>query len=268
MEIDKGYVNIAILFLFGLFLIYKGITSLSSNGKQLEKMLIDKDIYIISNSFCKCKDVKIKWLIYFIFKCDLCRIKRVIDFEEEKDIFYLLENIKSPAKFIIHTEGGDSELSSFLAYIINQNNIKLETYIPQYALSAGSFIALCSEKLYLNWYSSMSPVDTQVEYSTNSDDEDESFPAKHIQEVVHKTNAVTRLRSMEASSFHKDDIYIINSMFRDKRKRGQIIKNFLETDRSHAMRYGPKDLKRFGLNVETEMPEDITNIFNIFRKLK
>ena len=49
MEIDKGYVNIVILFLFGLFLIYKGLTSISNNGNQLKKMLIDENRNLHTN---------------------------------------------------------------------------------------------------------------------------------------------------------------------------------------------------------------------------
>ena len=115
----------------------------------------------------------------------------------------------------------------------------------------------------------MGPIDTQVDYSNlNSDDDDESFPAKHIKEIKNKKNAVTKLRSMEANSFHVDDLFLIKSIFKKKKKRDQIIRNFLNTNRSHSIRYGPKDLKQFGLNVEVGIPKDINEIFYLFKKVK
>ena len=79
----------------------------------------------------------------------------------------------------------------FLSYILKQNKIKVQTYIPEKALSAGSFIALCSNVIYMNWYSSMGPIDTQINYaSCDSDCEEESFPAKYIKTINHKTNAL------------------------------------------------------------------------------
>ena len=151
-----------------------------------------------------------------------------------------------------------------------QNKIDLVSYIPQYALSAGSFIALASSKIFLSWYGSMGPIDTQIDYSNSSDDEeeiDESFPAKHIKEITSKKNALTKLRSMEANSYHIDDLFLLKSIFKKKRKRDKIIKHFLNTENSHSIRYGPKDLRSFGLNVIIGIPDPIDEIFrhkNIF----
>lgn len=254
-------------------IIYICINYYLKRKKELDLQLIleQKDIFIISNDFCKCKKITYSNYLLFVIKCNLCKIKRVIDFEKETDVYYLLENISDKANFIIHTEGGDADLANFLSYILCQNNIELTSYIPRYALSAGSFIALASKKIFLNWYSSMGPIDTQIDYSNSCDEEDDdiddSFPAKHIKELKSKKNAITKLKSMEANSYHIDDLFLINSIFKKKKKRNKIIKHFLNTEKSHSIRYGPKDLRRFGLNVEVGIPEDINHVFNIFRKI-
>ena len=63
----------------------------------------------------------------------------------------------------------------------------------------------------------MGPVDTQVDYNLNnndSDDEyDESYPAKFIKEVKHKSNAITRLKAMESNIIMKMT-YSLESMFK------------------------------------------------------
>lgn len=237
---------------------------------KLESYLKKNNIFIVSNEFCKCKNHKILKYFNFTIQCFLCCNKRVINFENENEIYYLLNNINDSVNLIIHTNGGITELPNFIAYILKQKKLIVTTYIPERALSAGSFIALSSDIIYMNWYSCMSPIDTQIDYDVSNSEDDiceESFPAKFIKEVNKKSNAVTKLKAMEANSYHNDDIFLLSRMFKNKKRRKQIIKHFLNTELSHSIRYGPKDLKQFGLNVKIHIPKDIKEVFNIFKKL-
>lgn len=247
-----------------LSIIFKYIYNLSFSGNKLNNKLDENDIYIITNDFCKCHDIKI-YNISFKIKCNLCKIRRIINFEKEESVYYFLENIKNNVKLLIHTEGGKSEFPDFLAYILKQHNVNIETFIPQFATSAGSFMALSSNIIHMNWYSCMSPIDTQIEY--NSDSDDESFPAKYIKNVKNKENAITRLKAMESEGYHQDDIFIINNIFKSNKKRKLIKKYFLDTKLSHSIKYGPKDLKKYGLNIKIGIPDNINKIFNEFKKL-
>jgi len=269
---DLQYYIVPIVFILTYVILYffTYIKKISYSGSILEEKLNKEDIYIITNDSCKCWDIKVYNIIFCKVKCNLCKIKRVINFEKESDIYYLLEHIKGRVNFLIHTNGGAAEFPNFLTYILKQQNIYVETIIPQHAISAGSFIALSSNIITMNWYSSMGPVDTQLYYSSyHSDDEidGESFPAKYVKDVTDKSYALTRLRAMEAESYHQDDLFIINSMFKKKKKRELIIKNFLETPHSHSIKYGPLDLRDFGLNVRTGIPIKIKLIFDEFKKL-
>ena len=245
------------------------IIRISLSGKELNSKLISNNVYIITNDFCKCHNIRFGNINLYKIKCNLCKINNVINFERDKDIYKLLETIGKKVKFLIHTSGGETDLPNFLTYILKQNNVYVETFIPEMALSAGSFIALCSNIIYMNWYSSMGPVDTQVDYgSCDSDDEncDESFPAKYIKTITKKNNAITKLRSMESEGYHNDDLFILGKMFK-KKKRDLIVKHFLETKNSHSIRYGPKDVGQYGLNVKIGLPTYISDIFNDFKKL-
>jgi ATP-dependent protease ClpP protease subunit len=234
------------------------------NTTKLNNFLETENLYIITNDFCKCKNLEIYNYTLFTYKCNSCRIKRIIDFEKEKQVYQLLSNIKNKVKFIIHTHGGESELPNFLTYILKQNKIYVETYIPQIALSAGTFIALSSNVIYMNWYSAMGPIDTQLSYSESVDEDyEETFPAKFIKTIKTKENALTKLQSLEADSVHNDDLFILNKVFKTK-KCNKIIKNLLESNRSHSIRYGPKDLETFGLNIKIGILDDIQEMFDIF----
>lgn len=238
--------------------------------KKLNKLLEEQNMFIITNEFCKCYTFKILGYAIFTIPCYLCQVKRVINFENETQVYgNLFYNIDKKVKFIIHTNGGDTDLANFITYILKQHKVHVESYIPRIALSAGSFIAFASNTIYMNWYSSMGPIDTQVTHNYNfSNDEemDETFAAKHIMNVKNQENVLTKLRALEASSYHSDDKFIISRIFNSNKSK-KIIKNFLETPHSHSIRYGPKDLQQFGLNVKIGIPSNIIEIFNLFIKL-
>jgi len=228
---------------------------------NLNKKLKNEDIYLISNEFCKCKK------IYGLkFKCKYCQIDNLIDFEKESDIFDLIKNINKKVKFIIHTNGGSSKWVDYLAYILKTNNVKVISYIPRYALSSGTLLTITSEKIYLNWYSVLGPVDTQLEYS-NNDEEEEDFPVRNIMKVKKKENCIAKLKSMEAKEYFYDDIFLLEKLFPDEEKRKLIIDNLMLNKTSHSIKYGYDDLKEFGLPVNKNMPENINIIFNNFMNL-
>lgn len=267
MFIMNTYVGICCFFVFLLLLrVISYINNRFFKYKKLQRYLEEENAYIISNNFSSCYYTRI-FGFRVLVKCSLSRCSRVINFENSNDIYRLIKNLSDDVKFIIQTEGGDTEEANYLAYILKQKKIKITSYIPNYALSAGSFIAITGETIYMNWYSTMGPIDTQVDFSTKEDDsEDETFPAKYVAKVKKKDNAMVKLKAREAQCYHYDDKFIINSMFKGKEKSEKIIKNLLETKHSHNMRFGPKHLRSFGLNINTNMPDKIQEIFDIFMK--
>lgn len=256
------------MFIFELFKnILTYIYSLFDKNHNFSNLLEDEDIYIISNDFCSCKNLNIGSLNLVKIKCKLCKTPRVINYEKEKDVYYFLENVKKKVNLIIHTSGGSCTFSDFLSYILRQRKSFVTTYIPEFALSAGSFIALSSNQLHLNWYSSMGPVDTRLDFKLN-DEEEEVFSAKHIKEIKNKEDALLELKSNEARTYHNDDLFVLKSIFKKKKQRDNILKNFLNTNRSHFVKYGPVELKKFGLNVNIGIKKNVIDIFKIFKELK
>ena len=89
---------------------------------------------------------------------------------------------------------------------------------------------------------------------------------EHMDPITKKNNAITKLRSMESEGYHNDDLFILSKMFK-KKKRDLIIQHFLETKNSHSIRYGPKDISQYGLNVKVGIPPYIADIFDDFKQL-
>jgi membrane-bound ClpP family serine protease len=66
-------------------------------------------------------------------------------------------------KIIIHTNGGSISSSDIIVNALQKYNGIIEIYVPYYALSAGTFIALTGHKLFMTKYALLSQTDPQIE---------------------------------------------------------------------------------------------------------
>lgn len=81
---------------------------------------------------------------------------------------------------IIHSPGGDAFAALLMSRMLREYQGKIFVYVPQYAMSGGSLLALSGNHLYLSEFGCLGPIDPQVG----------SFfsygPAAGWKEIVHK----------------------------------------------------------------------------------
>ena len=109
----------------------------------------------------------------------LKKYKDIIDFEETNNVYKFFNkiNLNNDIHIIIITEGGDCDCADTIAYNLSQLKdngfkYKINCYIPAHAFSSGTMIALASDNIYMDWYSNVSPIDTQLTYEI---DDNETF---------------------------------------------------------------------------------------------
>lgn len=256
------YIQLFILVFSGLYFFFKDKFKKKKN--KLNELL-KKNIYIISNHKSDEDD----------FKHNYDDIHNLVNFEETPQIMGMLTKIKKdePLHLIIHTEGGDSDVSDSFAYLLAQANIEVYTYVPEYAMSAGTVIALAGKKIYTNWYSIFSPVDSQLDYSngTGSEDEDDeqTFSSRHIKKLNKGKGAesMDKLQALEATDHYNDDLHILNKILKNNENKEEIIKNIMDKH-DHSASFTQYDFKEFKLPIEDEIPLNIKQIFNEFKNLK
>lgn len=67
-----------------------------------------------------------------------------------------------PFLFILQTPGGMVFHSIFISRLLKQYPGKIKTYIPGYAMSGGTLLALSTDELYMNESSCLGPIDPQL----------------------------------------------------------------------------------------------------------
>ena len=95
----------------------------------------------------------------------------LVDINSEDEFIkeYSKYNLEDELNILIYVSGGEIGPSDAIFHILSKHEGVINVYIPTYAYSAGSMLALCGDNIYMNEYSLLSPVDPQVEYNKEID---------------------------------------------------------------------------------------------------
>lgn len=191
----------------------------------------------------------------------------IINFEYNSMLYKFFNNIDTTrdVHIIILTEGGECGGADTMAYNITQLknngfNKKILVYLPAHAMSSGTMMALAGDVIFMDWFSNMSPIDTQIEYEL---EDNETFSVNNIRRMKidgEFKNSISQLIKNDAEAIYKTDIYMLNKILKNYKNRGHIIKQLYNTKLSHGTSFCYSDIKEMGLNVKTPIPYNIKKI--------
>lgn len=250
-----------ILYLLFLFTRERKIIKLINNIKILENTY--GKIFFITNTKCRCKKKFNNKIL-----CLRCRINNIINIESLECWMNLLSNLNQtePINLIIHTKGGLSASSDGCAKILAQRQGKINIYVPEYAFSAGTIIALSGDNIYMNWYSLMGPVDSQMDYEFNSELEI-SFSTKYIKNIKTKSDR-EYLQKCLAKAYHNEAEECLRSVLGNNENIEIIIDTLLNTKYSHEFNFSKQDLINLNLPIiKKDISCKIMDLFNLFQEI-
>ena len=67
-----------------------------------------------------------------------------------------------PIDFVIHTPGGLVLAAMQIARAVEAHKAKVTVYVPVYAMSGGTLIALAADEIVLGEFSVLGPIDPQI----------------------------------------------------------------------------------------------------------
>lgn len=187
----------------------------------------------------------------------------------------LKENSKTdkPIYLIIHSTGGSVVESDIIINAIMRHNNPIYTFVPAYAESAATLIALTGQQIFMDSYSYMTPTDTQLH--VQFDNNDKVFGSKVLMDylnIILRKNVKIQdpifvLDALDAKMYHKDNIETLKKiMFRKNISRtniNKIIDILGSGNLPHHYPIGPDDLQKLGIPIEN-YPEDVAKISKLY----
>src|SRR5260221_2655352 len=91
-------------------------------------------------------------------------VSRAIDLEDAQTIIAAIKDTRDdmPIDLVVHTPGGLVLAAMQIARAVEAHKAKVTVYVPVYAMSGGTLIALAANEIVLGEFSVLGPIDPQI----------------------------------------------------------------------------------------------------------
>ncbi len=191
-------------------------------------------------------------------------VMRYIDINDSEQVIRAihLTDPEVPIDIILHTPGGLVLAALQIAKALKRHKAKTTAFVPHYAMSGGTLIALAADEIVMDEHAVLGPVDPQLG----------QFPAASIVRVkkekpVDKINDQTLILadvSEKALRQMKTELKGLLSGKYPPEKVEELAEVLSQGRWTHDYPLTFEEAKRLGLPVRTDMPTEIYQLMNLF----
>ena len=191
----------------------------------------------------------------------LARFIDINDSEEVLRAIKLTDN-KVPIDMVLHTPGGLVLAAEQIAEALCRHPAKVTVFVPHYAMSGGTLIALAADEIIMDENAVLGPVDPQIG----------QHPAASILAVLEQKspNEISDETLILADIARKALRQVKQTVTKILRKRmpaetAERLAEVLASGRwTHDYPIEVEELRQLGLNVSTAMPAEVYQLMNLF----
>jgi len=191
-------------------------------------------------------------------------IARYIDIQDSEELLRAIKltDNKIPIDIILHTPGGLVLASEQIANALSKRKGKVTVFVPHYAMSGGTMIALSADEVVMDDNAVLGPVDPQVG----------NFPAVSILKVIADKPAkdiddetmIMADISRKAITQVKDTIKRIACCQYSMEEAEKLAEILASGKWTHDYPISFEEAKELGIKVSSKMPEDVYKLMNLY----
>jgi ClpP class serine protease len=192
-------------------------------------------------------------------------LARYIDIHDSEQVLRAIKltDPKVPIDLILHTPGGLVLATEQIAMALCRHPGKVSVFIPHYAMSGGTLLALAADEIVMDENAVLGPVDPQLgQWPANSILK--VVEQKQINEVDDETLIMADIARKAVGQIRSLIIAILShgQMARDKAENlAELLSSGIWT---HDYPIGVQAAKEMGLPVNTEIPQEVYQLMNLF----
>lgn len=191
-------------------------------------------------------------------------LMRYIDINDSEEVIRAihLTDKDVPIDIILHTPGGLVLASLQIALAIKKHPAKVTAFIPHYAMSGGTLIALACDEIVMDEHAVLGPVDPQIgEYPAASILR--TVKKKPLEHVEDKTLILADVAEMALKQMKENLRLILNDRYPPEKidELAEILSQGYFTH-DHPITY--EKAKELGLPVSKDMPVEIYQLMRLF----
>lgn len=191
-------------------------------------------------------------------------IARYIDIQDSEQVLRAIKmtDSKIPIDIILHTPGGLVLAAEQIAYALAKRKGKVTVFIPHYAMSGGTMIALAADEIVMDANAVLGPVDPQVG----------NFPAVSILKVLEDKPAkdIDDETMILADISRKAIVQVKSTIQRIaccqySEESAKALSEILASGKwTHDYPINFEEAKELGFKVVDEIPEEVYKLMNLY----
>lgn len=192
------------------------------------------------------------------------RVARYIDIQDSEQILRAIKltDPKLPIDLILHTPGGLELATEQIANALARREGKVTVFIPHYAMSGGTLLALVADEIVMDENAVLGPVDPQIG----------QYPAVSILSVLkskdyNKIDDETLILAdiaKKAVDQVKDTVRRLACCVYTQEEAAKLADELASGRWTHDYPITVEEATALGLKVSTEMPDEIYHLMNLY----
>ena len=189
---------------------------------------------------------------------------RFINIEDSEQILRAIRQTPGhiPIDLVLHTPGGLVLAAEQIAAALQKHTARVTVFVPHYAMSGGTMVALAADEIIMDENAVLGPVDPQIG----------NYPAVSILKAVELKNK-NRLDDQtliladiagKALQQVEDTLYRLLLKHLAEEKAREIAQTMSEGKWTHDFPLTSDALQKFGLKISTEMPWEIYSLMSLY----
>ncbi|MDK2901009.1 MAG: hypothetical protein PWQ45_1599 [Thermosipho sp. (in: thermotogales)] len=192
-------------------------------------------------------------------------IRRYIDIEDSEELIRAIKMTPNdmPIDLIIHTPGGLVLAAEQIANALKKHKGKVTVFVPHYAMSGGTLIALAADEIVMDENAVLGPIDPQLG----------QYPAASILSVVKKKDIneiddQTLILADVAEKAMKQMKEYATNLLKEKYEENaeELADKLVSGYWTHDYPITVEKARELGLKVSTDMPNEIYLLMSLYKQ--
>ncbi len=192
-------------------------------------------------------------------------IARYINIEDSEQVLRAIRLTPKnmPIDIILHTPGGLVLAAEQIAKALDRHPAKVTVYVPHYAMSGGTMIALSADEIIIDENAVLGPVDPQLgEYPAASIVKVTEM--KEMNEIDDETLILADISRKALQQVHIVVRDLLSRRGMDIDKAEEIAQQLSSGIWTHDYPISAAQAKNFGLQVNTEVPKEVYQLMELY----
>ncbi len=193
-------------------------------------------------------------------------IMRYINVNDSEELIRAIHmtDPRMPLDLILHTPGGLVLASYQIAHALKGHKGRVTVFVPHYAMSGGTLIALAADEIVMGKHAVLGPVDPQIgEYPAAS--LQRLVETKPVKEIDDRTWILADIGRKAINQLRQQVLTLIGDKYPPERAE-ELAQVLSEGRWTHDYPITYEEAVRLGLNVSDNMPAEIYQLMSLYRQ--